>query len=203
MPLYSSILLLCIASLGGYVVAALFTRLLFRPSEPKNIAGLRLHGLLPAIVPGFSGFIAAAIEQHLRSSQSLEKAIEDPALLQQLKPEMENHIEIFLRDKLPIAFPLLAGMMGEKTKASLKAAFLEEVETIFPSVMKSFSGEFMARIETASLIKKKLGTIDWKGLEKMLHVKAGPQMLSIKLAGAVAGLGVGLVQLAIIHYLGS
>jgi uncharacterized membrane protein YheB (UPF0754 family) len=202
MTLQSSILLLCIATAGGYTAVALFTRVLFAPAQPKNIAGFRLQGLIPSIAPSFADVLASAVQEHLRSSDILGRTIDDPGLLEQLRPEMEAHIDLFLKDKLPIAFPLLANMMGEKTKATLKGAFLEEVETIFPAVMKSFSGKLMTRLQPAALIEEKLREIDWLALEKIMHSKAARQILRMKLAGAGAGFLVGRVQVIVLCYMG-
>lgn len=202
MPIQSSAFLLLIAGAGGYAMVALFTRLLFQPVHPKKFAGFRLQGFFPSVIPGISDLLAGAAGKYLQSSQQLEKTIDDPALLEQLRPELEDHIDLFLRDKLPSAFPLLANMMGEKTKATLKSAFLEEVETIFPAVMKSFSGKLMDRLQPVELIQKKLADIDWKGLEKIVHDKARRQILMMKFAGAAAGLFIGLLQLICLHYLG-
>jgi uncharacterized membrane protein YheB (UPF0754 family) len=202
MTLQSSILISCIAAAGGYAAVALFIRVLFAPAQPKNIAGLRVHGLIPSIVPAFAEVLGSAVQEHLKSSDILGRTIDDPGLLEQLRPELEAHIDLFLKDKLPMAFPLLANMMGEKTKATLKGAFLEEVETIFPAVMKSFSGKLMTRLQPAALIEKKLNEIDWLALEKTILSKAAPQLLRFKFAGAVAGFLLALVQLIVLHFLG-
>ncbi len=198
MPLHSSILLLTIATAGGYCIVALFTRLLFRPFEPIKITGFIFQGFVPAMMPGFASYLAAAIREKILSGDSIGKALDDPELLQQLRPEMESHIDIFLRDKLPGAFPLLAGMMGEKTRATLKEAFLKEVETIFPSVMKSFAGKLLNRLQPPELIQQQLAGINMAALEKMVKRKAGRPILYLKLAGAIAGLVLGLLQLLII-----
>jgi uncharacterized membrane protein YheB (UPF0754 family) len=198
MPLQSSILLLAIATAGGYCIVVLFTRLLFRPFEPIKIAGFVFQGFVPAMIPGFASYLAAAIGEKILSGDSIGKTLDDPELLQQLRPEMEVHIDIFLRDKLPGAFPLLAGMMGEKTKATLKEAFLKEVETIFPSVMKSFTGKILNKLQPLELIEKQLAVIDMRALEKMVKRKAGRPIFYLKLAGAFAGLLVGLLQLLVI-----
>jgi uncharacterized membrane protein YheB (UPF0754 family) len=199
MSLHSSILIIVIASAGGYCIAALFSWLIFRPFVPIKMAGFVFQGFVPSIIPGFASYLAAAIGEKILSEDIVGKAFDDPKLLQQLRPEMEGHIDIFLRDKLPAAFPLLAGMMGEKTKATLKDAFLTEVETIFPSVMKSFSGKLLSRLEPQAIIEKQLAGINLGEVEKMAKRKAGRQMLYLRLAGAFTGLLLGLVQVLIIN----
>ncbi len=201
MALNTSVLLLCIATAGGYFITALFTRLLFKPLNAKKIAGFTFQGFIPALLPGFAAYMASAIQQQLLTSDSIEKTIEDPALLQQLKPELESHIDIFLKDKLPVVFPLLSGMMGEKTKNTLKAAFLEEVETIFPSVMKNFPAQLISNLQPAAMIEKKLAGIDMAELEQMFRATAARQIVMLKLAGACTGFLIAVSQLLAIHYL--
>jgi uncharacterized membrane protein YheB (UPF0754 family) len=191
-------LLLVISTAGGYSFVVLFTRLLFRPLKPIKMPGFVIQGIIPAMLPGFASYLAAAIREKILSEDIVGKALDDPELLQQLRPEMEGHIDIFLRDKLPGAFPLLAGMMGEKTKATLKDAFLQEVETIFPSVMKSFAGKLLGKWQPLELIEKQLAGVNLVALEKKLQRSAGRSILYLKLAGAFAGLLLGLLQLLII-----
>jgi uncharacterized membrane protein YheB (UPF0754 family) len=201
MTVYHSILLVAIATTGGYCITALFTRLLFRPLEPVQMPGFVLQGFVPAVIPELATYLAGAIDEKLSSGNSIGKVLDDPELLQQLKPEMEGHIDIFLRDKLPAAFPLLAGMMGEKTKATLKGAFLDEVETIFPSVMKSFSSQLFSKLQPLELIEKHLAAINISSLEKIVYRKAGRQLLHLKLAGAFAGFLLGTIQVFVIEIL--
>jgi uncharacterized membrane protein YheB (UPF0754 family) len=200
MPLLTSLLFLAVAAFGGWLIASFFVIILFRPYHKKKLLGYSITGIIPALKPEMAKLLAAAIQHELLSVESIEKRIDDPELMAQLRPEIEQHIDVFLKEKLKTAFPLLAGLMGEKTLNTLKGAFLTEVETIFPSVLKNFSGKLLEQWQPLTLIEKKLAEMNLAEIEKMVRVKAARSILLLKLIGVLTGLMTGFLQLLIIRY---
>ncbi len=161
--------------------------------------GISFTGILPALLPIMADKLAAAIEQELLS-EKIEKRIEDPALMQQLRPVIENHIDLFLRDKLKESFPLLANFMGEKTMTKLKDALLTEVEMIVPSIFKNYTRHFLNEYQPALIIEEKLKNITGAMIEKYVKNKASGQLLLLKVMGALMGIATGILQLLIIKF---
>ncbi len=159
--------------------------------------GISFTGILPALLPIMAGKLAAAIEQELLS-EKIEKRIDDPALVLQLRPVIENHIDLFLKDKLKESFPLLANFMGEKTMNKLKDALLTEVEIIIPSVFKNYTRNFLNENPLALLIEEKLKNIDGAMIEKYVKNKVSRQLFFLKAMGALMGIATGILQLLII-----
>ena len=200
MPALTSVLILLIPAIGGWFIATMFIYMTFRPYHPKKILGFSIKGIMPAIKPELAGWLTAVIQKELLSVESVEKIIDDPALMSRLRPEIEKHIDVFLKEKLKEAFPLLAGLMGEKTLATLKVAFLAEVELIFPSVLKNFSANLFQKWQPASMIENKIRDINLVEVEKFVKAKASRQLFFFKLAGALAGVFVGIIQLLVLIY---
>ncbi len=195
MSILPAVLLVLIATAGGYAIAAVFTGMLFRE---RKIFGLTLPGLLPKMLPALAEYISGSLKDRFLKNETFSNAFLDPGIMQKLKPELEEHIDGFLKNKLPKAMPLLAGMMGEKTTGILKSAFLEEVESLFPEVMKSIGTKTIGSSSTEEMFRKKIEQIDLAGIEKLVRSKGKRQIRSFKLAGALAGAAIGLLQVAML-----
>jgi hypothetical protein len=202
MSVYVPYLLMLIAAMGGWLITEFFLRFLFYPFTPKKIIGFSITGILPAMQFSLSKDIAAAIVQKYLSASILEDKVSNPALIQQLRPEIETHIDRFLKDKLPEAFPLLSKFMGEKTLFKFKEAFLSEVEIIFPAMLKSYSEKLMEEWNPKLVLENKLLTISIPAVRNVFYKQASRQIFLFKLTGIFIGILVGVLQwllLLLIH----
>lgn len=201
MPVILSTLIICIAVTSGWLITVVFTRILFRPYSPKEIVGFRFSGILPAMLPGLAAQVSGMMEEEFLSPEKIAAKLDDPLLMQQLKPEIETHIDEFLKTKLKEAFPLLSNFMGEKTLSKFKEAFLTEVETILPDLLKSYSGRLLEEWQPVQLVKDRISNINIEHIEMMVKKKAARQIRLLRLAGALLGLLTGILQVIIIYFL--
>ncbi|RYZ19633.1 MAG: hypothetical protein EOO10_24105 [Chitinophagaceae bacterium] len=191
-------LVILIAAIGGGLMSVMFTKLLFRPYSPKDIFGFRLHGIVPAILPGLASYASAQLKDNFLSEETLGQKLTDPVLLAKLKPEIETHVDEFLKVKLKEAFPLLSNFMGEKTLAKFKEAFLTEVETILPALLKSYSGQLLVQWKPDLLLEEKLNSIDLGAIEAMAQQKFARRLRSVYLLGVLAGAAIGVLQVLVL-----
>ena len=84
-------------------------------------------------------------------------------------PVIENHVDDFLRSKLKDKIPVLSMFIGEKTITSLKEVFMQEIETIFPEVMKQFAGNLKNELDLEEIVIKKVAGFSSDKLEEILH----------------------------------
>lgn len=194
MSAYHSCLMILIATAGGWLMAVLFLNFLFKPYSPSNFFGFSISGIIPVLQPRLAKDIAAAIVKNYLSNREIENKISNPALMVQLKPEIENHVDRFLQEKLPEAFPLLSKFMGEKTLLKFKEAFLAEVELIFPAMLKSYSQKLMKEWKPQQQIEDKLNALSIPVLKEMIDKHASRQLRLFKLSGALAGAILGIIQ---------
>ena len=195
MPITQVLIILLVSTSGSFVLVSLLIRLLFHPLRLKKIAGIKLQGILPANQAALSNEIAAFISQPFLSPQNLEEKIVSPIILQKLKPEIELHIDHFLKVKLEDAFPLLSKLMGEKTLNRFKQAFLTEVEILFPNILKNYAANLLNELSI-----EKINQLFIPAIEKVFLVRAAKQLNILRLIGAVFGLFIGLLQVLIIIF---
>ncbi len=194
MAAYHSYLMILVATAGGWLMAVLFLNLLFKPYYPIKLMGFSVSGILPALQPGLAKDIAAAIVKNYLSKSEIADKLSNPALMHQIRPEIENHVDKFLQEKLPEAFPLLSKFMGDKTLLKFKEAFLSEVELIFPVMLKSYSQKLISEWKPQQQIEEKLNAMSIPLLKELIEKHASRQLKLFKLSGALAGAILGIIQ---------
>ena len=197
MSLLQCCIILFISATGGWMMAETFLYFVFKPYSPKNIIGISLLGIIPAMQPILAKNTAESVVTKYINTEVLESKLADPSLMLQLKPEIEMYVDRFLAVKLPEIFPLLSKMMGEKTLSKFKEAFLAEAETIFPALMKSYGKKLP--IENAEHeIEQMIKDISIPGLKNYFYKHASVQILQFKMIGLICGIFMGVLQILLI-----
>jgi len=194
MTAYHAYLIILIATAGGWLTTVLFLHLLFKPYYPFKLMGFSISGILPALQPGLAKDFAAAIVKNYLSKDEIAYKLSNPVLIHQLRPEIETHVDKFLQEKLPEAFPLLSKFMEDKTLSKFKEAFLSEVELIFPVMLKSYSEKLMSEWKPQQQIEEKLNAISIPLLKEMIEKHTSRQLKLFKLYGALGGAILGIIQ---------
>jgi uncharacterized membrane protein YheB (UPF0754 family) len=194
-----AILLILLSALGGYCIAYLFLKILFKPYNSITIAGFRLVGFVPHLQANWGDAIAAAIKQEYLSEEKLLQQLTNPAMINQLSPAIEAHVDLFLKEKLNETFPLLYKMMGEKTLQKFKAAFLEEVETILPNLLQQYGSHLIKSDQIEKAIATQIKQLAPPTLEAQLHQIAGNYISQFKIAAMLVGMLIGLLQTILVY----
>ena len=127
-----------LSTFTGWVTTWIAIKMLFHPRNPVNILGFKLQGIFPKNQQLIAQKLGQVVSKEFLSFAEIEAKVTNPGNLQMLKPEIEKHIDKFLREKLTDLFPMLSMFIGDKTINQLKAAFLMELESLFPILMKSY-----------------------------------------------------------------
>lgn len=194
MSVYQFCLLVIVATACGWLIHSAYLKFIFWPHARKQIFGISIVGLLPANQAQLAQMVAASIAEHYLDEASLAGQIKYDQLSLQLKPQIEGHVDAFLKDKLPPAFPMLFKLMGEKTLLKFKGVFMDEVEAILPALMKEATNELLKNAELERMIEKTLSEIPMARVEQAFVLHAAQAMHRFKWMGAAAGFIVGLVQ---------
>lgn len=198
MPLNQTILVIFVSVLGCWSLISILIFFIFHPSTEKSIAGIKLQGFLQAKTGFLIRLAAENFKTFLIRDQGLQSSGPGRKALDRFRPDLETQIDLFLADKLKVAFPLLHPMMGEKTLQKFKDVFLEEVEQVLPALIdKNAAGLF-----SGGELEKYLLTFfnnhpgnKWSGLLKKQFQK---EIRLAKILAAFAGLLIGLVQVFIL-----
>jgi uncharacterized membrane protein YheB (UPF0754 family) len=182
-------------------MAHVFIKILFKPYIPKKITGFTVQGIVPFVLNNHSHLIAAAIRQEFLSEKLLQKVLDNPALLQQMTPAIEAHVDHFLNEKLSEAFPLLYKFMGEKTLQKFKIIFLQEVETILPNMLQQYGTMLLQGNKIEEGIADQIRQLSAPQLEASLHQFAHRYIRRFKIVATLWGIFIGLLQTVIVYLL--
>ncbi len=188
---------LLLSAFTGWFVIWIMLRLLFRPHKPIKIAGFKIQGIIPANQQLIAEKIGSLVSTELFSFDALQQKVADPENFNKLKPEIETHIDSFLRVRLKETFPMLSMLIGDKTINQLKSAFLLELESLFPVLMKSYLTRLEADINIEEQVTQKITGFSIAKTEDLLYTSSKKQLLKIQLLGAFIGLITGLMQILI------
>ncbi|MFN8243109.1 MAG: DUF445 family protein [Ferruginibacter sp.] len=189
-----------LSTFTGWITTWIAIKMLFHPRRPLRLPGLTIQGIFPKNQQLIAGKLGQVVGRELLSFAEIEARVINPANLEKLRPEIEAHIDNFLRTRLKDSFPLLSMFIGDKTINQLKAAFLLELEGLFPVLMKSYMGKLEEDLDLEKIVTDKVAGFSSEKLEQIIHQITKKEFAFLELVGAVFGFLIGLLQL-LIQYL--
>lgn len=138
-----------------------------------------------------------SLEKELLSPAFIREKLLTPDNYQKMVPQVESHIDHFLRVRLKEDMPVVGMMIGDRTINQMKGIFLKEMEQLFPEVMEGYlinmkEGSSMKGILTERLHKDNDHFM--KELVKPLHHQYA---VKIQVLAAGAGFVSGILQVLI------
>lgn len=147
--------------------------------------------------PQLAAKIGKVAGTELISFDALGEKITSPENIQKIMPLAETHIDHFLRTKLGKAFPMISMFIGDKTINQLKEVFMQELQEIFPVLMKGYVNNLQQDLNIEQLVSEKIAAIPSEKLEVMLRQVMGTALRKLQLLGALTGFLIGLIQVVI------
>jgi uncharacterized membrane protein YheB (UPF0754 family) len=190
---YHWILVPVISAGAGWTLYRVAIWLLFRPHEPHNLLGIRIQGFFPQKQQQLAEQLGRLAAQEFFSFGDIARKIADPANVQKIMPQIEEHIDLFLRVRLPAQMPVIGMFIGDKTISELKTVFTAEMETLFPVVMSGYMNTLQNELDLEKLIAEKLAGLSSQKLEQVLRKAMNRQFRLLELAGAALGFVVGII----------
>lgn len=186
-----------LSTFTGWVTTWIAIKMLFHPRNPVNILGFKLQGIFPKNQQLIAQKLGQVVSKEFLSFAEIEAKVTNPDNLQMLKPEIEKHIDKFLREKLTDLFPMLSMFIGDKTINQLKAAFLMELESLFPILMKSYMTKLEKDLDLEKIVTEKVASFSSEKLEDILNQITKKEFKFLEIIGGFFGLLIGLVQVLI------
>jgi uncharacterized membrane protein YheB (UPF0754 family) len=194
------VITILLSAFTGWVTTWMAIKMLFHPRRPIKVFGFTIQGIFPKNQQLIAQKLGQVVSKELLSFDEIEKKITDPGNLQKLKPEIEAHIDNFLRNKLKEVFPMLAMLIGDKTIDQLKGAFIVELENLFPVLMKTYMNKLQSDLDLEKIVTEKIAGFSAEKLEDMLDQITKKEFKFLEISGAFFGLVIGLVQVLFIIF---
>jgi uncharacterized membrane protein YheB (UPF0754 family) len=186
-----------LSTFTGWITTWVAIKMLFHPRKPVNILGFKLQGIFPKNQQLIAQKLGQVVSKEFLSFAEIEAKVTNPENLQKLKPEIEAHIDKFLREKLADLFPMLSMFIGDKTINQLKGAFLMELENLFPILMKSYMTKLEKDLDLEKIVTEKVASFSSEKLEDILNQITKKEFQFLEVIGGVFGFLIGLVQVVV------
>lgn len=170
-------------------------KLLFHPRQPRRILGITFHGVFPKRQGQIAESLGKIVGQELLSFGDIEATITKPDNVRKMLPLIEDHIDHFLRHKLKEAMPVISMFIGDKTVAQLKSIFLQELEQLFPVILKNYTGQLKSDLDLEAIVTEKVAHFSADKLETMLNRILTKEFRVVEVIGAGLGFFIGVLQI--------
>ena len=187
-----------ISAFIGWFTNWLAIKMIFHPKQPIKILWLNIQGILPKRQQQLAERVGKLVSTEFLSFNEIEQKISSPESLQKILPVVDQHIDEFLRVKLGKTFPMISMFIGEKTIGSLKAAFMTELEELFPILMQQYAAQLKKDLDLEQIVTGKLKAFSSKKLESVLYQSLSRELKFAGIFGAVLGFTIGMLQVFII-----
>src|SRR6188474_932269 len=183
-----------ISAFIGWFTNWIAIKMLFHPKDPKRILGITFHGIFPKRQKIFAEKLGKMISAEFLSYEDIEEKIANPQNLEKLMPMIEAHVDNFLRNKLSDEMPFLSLFIGSKTIKSLKKTFMQELEILFPQIMKRYAGHLEEELDL-----EKVSAFSTDKLEDILYQIMSKEFRFVEILGGVIGFIIGIIQVMITY----
>ncbi len=186
-----------ISAFIGWVTNWVAIKMLFHPRNPVNILGIKVQGIFPKRQEQFAEKLGKLVSKELLSFDEIEAKITNPDNLKKVLPQVETHIDHFLRVKLSDSMPMISMFIGDKTIDKLKGVFMEELEVLFPKIMKDYSGTLKSQLDLEAIVTNKVKAFSSDKLEEILYQVMASEFRFVEIIGAVLGFLIGIFQVVL------
>ena len=153
---YWLLLIPVISAFIGWFTNWVAVKMLFHPKNPVKILGYTVQCIFPKRQEQFAQKLGKLVSEELLSFSDIEQKITNPENLKKVLPQLETHIDHFLRVKLADSMPVISMFIGDKTIDKLKTVFLEELETLFPKLMTYYAATLKSQLDLEHIVTDKL-----------------------------------------------
>lgn len=95
---------------------------------------------------------------------------------------------------------MFAMFLGEKTIGQLKVAFLSELESLFPVLMKGYMAKLQQDLDLEKIVTEKVQNFSSEKLEDILAQITKKEFQFLELIGGVFGILIGMVEVLFVIY---
>ncbi len=191
------ILIPLISAFIGWFTNWIAIKMLFHPKVPVKILGITFHGIFPKRQKQFAEKLGKLVSQELLSFSDIEKKISNPDNIEKLMPFVETHIDHCLRVKLAEEMPMIGMFIGDKTINQMKAIFIKELQSLFPSMMENYMGQLEKDLDLEKIVINKVSGFSSDKLEEILQAIMSKEFRFVEIIGGVLGFIIGLLQVFI------
>src|ERR1700744_211090 len=158
-----------IAAFTGWFTTWIAIFMLFHPREPKRFLGITIQGIFPKRQRQVAEKLGAVVARELIHFDEIAAQLKNPALLGELTPTIEKHLDNFLQVKLKEKLPVISMFVGGGTMDKIKEGMLEEISLLLPEIIGQYTDSLSKRIDIEKMVTEKVSNFSSDKLEQILE----------------------------------
>ncbi|GAA0545250.1 DUF445 domain-containing protein [Chitinophaga japonensis] len=184
-----------ISAFIGWFTNWIAIKMLFHPREPRRLGFITLQGIFPKRQRQFAEKLGKLVADELLSFEDIRQKLTDPQKIKSIIPVVEDHLEHFLRKKLPDAMPVLSMFIGDNTIKQIKEVLVAELDSLFPVMIDKYLQNTKDELDLERIVTEKVAGFSSDKLEQILQGIMSREFRFVEILGGVLGFVIGLVQL--------
>lgn len=156
--------------------------------------------VIPSRVPAIARKAGRYASDKILNMDLIAAKITDPANLAEMRPFIEQHIDVFLKVKLKEKMPAIAMFVGEKTLDTMKASLMDEIDVLLPDLLQRYAGNLGEKVNIESVLITKINELP---VAELLNQNLKKEKMLFQLFGALSGFVIGLALVIILLAQGS
>lgn len=135
------------------------------------------------------------VQKEFFNEEKLKSMMSNPALFQKIKPEVEKHVDVFLKEKLLKKWPMISMLGGDEMIATIHQTLMQELEVIIPSLLSNYADGLLEKLQIDQMIQQKLDSFSDMQIYDILISRIWKISKMIPMLGAAAGFLTGMILL--------
>ncbi len=194
------LLLPVISALIAWFTNWIAIKMLFHPRRPVNILGMKIQGIFPKRQQQIATKLGSIVAKELLHFDEIAVRLRDPQQLSVVRPDIEQHLDHFLQEKLKEKLPVIAMFIGQGTIGKIKEGLMEEIDLLLPQVIEKYTSSLSDQIDVEKIVAEKISNFSSDKLEEILVSILSKEFRFIELIGGLIGFMIGLLQLLLVHF---
>lgn len=183
----------------GWATNWLAIKMLFRPRNPRLLAGVRWQGLIPKRHAELAKESAEILEREILQQHSIQKEISKIDLSDYLSATAKRIVWERIGPKLQ-AIPLIGSFVNDSTLSQFETIAIKEMQSEASTLMHTVASEFEKGVDLKEMIEQNIANFELARLEAIVYQVAGREFKTIEKLGAVLGFLIGCVQSGLFYW---
>lgn len=186
-----------LGAFAGWLTSWAAVWLIFHPVKPVNLGVLTLQGIFPRQQQRLATELGKMVSEQFFSFDDIRRKLTDPEKISAIKPLVEEHLEHFLRKKLPETMPMISMFIGDSTILQIKTTLAAELDLLFPKLIGQYLENVQNELDLQQIVSSKVAGLSVEQVEAGLHNQLGSGLAKMGWLGAGIGFVTGCLQLLI------
>lgn len=193
-------LLPVVGALIGWLTNEVAVRMLFHPKRPLKIpfTTVAFQGVLPRRHADLASSIGRTVADDLLPSGELLRRLDLQAYKDDLVGAITNHVARRF-EQSPAR--ILPGHVRMVLASYVRDVVEREASLLLEQLLEQVGEDVVRRIDVREMVEQKMMQFDLDELERLARRIAGKELQAIVVFGAVLGLLIGLMQMAVVAWL--